>query len=175
MELDLQRLPIGRRVQDHLDQVDAETAGDPIPVPLARGADLGPNPFAGTWNVSDLDAPLTPLVRMPPVYPSRAKRRGIEGWVRVKFQVKSGGEVARVEILEAQPEKIFDDSVRNCVSGWRFKPGTVAGEPVDVWVVVGGVVIFGAVTFIGFREAQLKARGAAGLRARDPAGTVPPA
>ena len=102
-------------------------------MPLARGVSLGNDPFKGEWNANDLDQPLTPLVRIPPVYPSRAKRRGIEGWVRVKFLVKAGGEVARVEILEAQPEKVFDTSVRNCVLGWRFKPGTVGGEAVDVW------------------------------------------
>jgi len=104
-----------------------------ISVPLARGLDLGPNPLKGTWDVGDLDQPLTPLVRIPPVYPSRAKRQGIEGWVRVKFLVQAGGTVARVEILAAQPKKIFDQTVRRCVLGWRFKPGTVEGEPVDVW------------------------------------------
>jgi protein TonB len=104
-----------------------------LTVPLARGVDLGTNPFKGQWGVGDLDQPLAPLVRIPPIYPARAKRQGIEGWVRVKFLVRGSGEVARVEILESVPEKLFDNSVRRCVSGWRFKPGTVEGEPVDVW------------------------------------------
>jgi drug/metabolite transporter (DMT)-like permease len=32
------------------------------------------------------------------------------------------------------------------------------GEPVDGWVVLGGVVIVGAVSFISWREAVLKRR-----------------
>ena len=104
-----------------------------ISVPLARGIAVGTNPFKGEWGLGDLDQPLTPLVRIPPVYPLRAKRQGVEGWVRVKFLVRASGKVTRVEILEAQPEKLFDNSVRRCVLGWHFKPGTVEGEPVAVW------------------------------------------
>ena len=104
-----------------------------ISVPLAHGVNLGPNPFKGAWGVGDLDQPLTPLVRIPPIYPSRAKRQGIEGWVKVKFLVQASGEVSRVEILEEQPKGLFGNSVRRCVLRWRFKPGTVEGEPVDVW------------------------------------------
>ena len=104
-----------------------------ISVPLARGIDLGKYPLEHRWSVGDLDQPLTPLIRIPPLYPLRAKRRGVEGWVRVKFLVRENGAVAQVEIIEAAPEKLFDNSVRRCVSDWRFKPGTVDGEPVDVW------------------------------------------
>ncbi len=38
-----------------------------------------------------------------------------------------------MEILEAKPKKLFNNSVRRCVLGWRFKPGTIDGEAVDVW------------------------------------------
>lgn len=104
-----------------------------ISVPLARGIDLGKYPPKHSWSDGDLDQPLTPLIRMPPLYPLRARLRGIEGRVKVKFLVRQNGTVAQVEILEAVPEKLFDNSVRRCVSDWRFKPGTVDGEPVDVW------------------------------------------
>ncbi|MGR3662830.1 MAG: DMT family transporter [Paracoccaceae bacterium] len=43
---------------------------------------------------------------------------------------------------------------------WAVTLGAVMfGEPVDGWVVLGGVVIFTAVTFIAWREAVLKRRG----------------
>ncbi len=108
------------------------TAGA-ISVPLAQGLDPGLLSLDHEWGLGDLDQPLTPLVRIPPVYPLRAKRMGIEGWVRVKFLVRRDGTIARAEILEAAPAKLFDSSVRRCVTGWRFRPGTVDGEPVDVW------------------------------------------
>jgi drug/metabolite transporter (DMT)-like permease len=37
----------------------------------------------------------------------------------------------------------------------------VFGEPVDPWVIAGGLVIVGSVTFIAWREARLKAEGRA--------------
>lgn len=43
---------------------------------------------------------------------------------------------------------------------WAVMLGAVMfGEPLDGWVVLGGMVIFAAVTFIAWREAVLKRRG----------------
>jgi protein TonB len=75
----------------------------------------------------DLDAPLMVLSRIPPVYPLKAKHRGIEGWVRVRIVIKEDGTVGKVTIMESNPSDIFDQSVIQCVSKWRFKPGTVEG------------------------------------------------
>ncbi|HDI60678.1 MAG TPA: energy transducer TonB [Desulfobacteraceae bacterium] len=77
-----------------------------------------------------LDQPLTPLSRISPVYPAGAKYRGIEGWVRVRFEVDERGKVQKVKVVEAEPEGVFDDNVVRCVRQWRFKPGTVGGVPV---------------------------------------------
>lgn len=84
--------------------------------------------------IGDLDGPLTPLGRMPPVYPIAAKRRGIQGWVKVKFVVNEQGAVKQITIMDARPPGVFDHSVRRCVSKWRFKPGTVDGLAVKAWV-----------------------------------------
>lgn len=89
--------------------------------------------FTGAYGVNDLDRPLTPLVRIPPTYPIRAKRMGIEGWVSVQFLVNSEGSVEHVEVLSADPEGFFETSVINCVTKWRFKPGTVEGKTVNTW------------------------------------------
>ncbi|MCP3873651.1 MAG: TonB family protein, partial [Desulfobacteraceae bacterium] len=35
-----------------------------------------------------------------------------------------------IEVIRAQPDKIFNKSVLSCVSQWKFKPGTVEGIPV---------------------------------------------
>jgi protein TonB len=86
------------------------------------------------FGLGDLDGPLTPLGRIPPVYPMAAKRRGIQGWVKVKFVVNEQGAVERITIVDAKPAGIFDQSVRRCVSKWRFKPGTMEGFLVKTWV-----------------------------------------
>lgn len=84
------------------------------------------------FGIADLDQPLITLTRMPPVYPLSAKRRGIEGWVNVRFVVNEQGAVEEITILESDPPGLFDENVRRCVAGWCFKPGTVDGQPVRV-------------------------------------------
>lgn len=83
------------------------------------------------YNMGELDSPLTPLVKIPPVYPMLATRRGIEGYVTVEFIVTQKGLVEQIRIIEATPEQIFDKSVINCVSHWKFAPGTFEGLPID--------------------------------------------
>lgn len=82
------------------------------------------------FSVGQLDGPLTTLVRIPPVYPPTAKRRNLEGWVKIRFVVDEQGAVGDVKVLAADPEGVFEQSVLRCVSGWRFKPGTVGGAAV---------------------------------------------
>jgi len=84
----------------------------------------------GLYLSSELDAPLTALAKVPPVYPLRAARLGLEGWVKIRFTVTRDGLVEHVEILEADPEGVFENAVVNCVSQWRFRPGTVDGVAV---------------------------------------------
>lgn len=88
----------------------------------------------GAFSVGQLDGPLTTLTRIPPVYPIQARRRGIQGWVKVSFIVDESGRVGNISILESEPQGLFDRSVERCVSGWRFKPGTVEGMPVKAQV-----------------------------------------
>lgn len=115
-------------------EINARLPGGPeglaLPPVETTLQNLGLNDLFG---VGDLDQPLITLTRMPPIYPLGAKRRGIEGWVTVRFIVNEQGSVEQTTIVEAQPPDIFNDSVLRCVSGWRFQPGTVEGHPVRVW------------------------------------------
>lgn len=83
---------------------------------------------------ADIDNSLVPKVHMPPVYPFQAKRRGIEGWVRVSFLVNAKGDVEDISIIESSPEEIFDQSVLNALPRWKFTPGTIQGVPVKTRV-----------------------------------------
>ncbi|MFO7930092.1 MAG: energy transducer TonB [Desulfosalsimonas sp.] len=82
------------------------------------------------FSAGELDRPLTPVSRISPTYPLQAKRRNLEGWVKVRFVVDKQGRVKDVTILEQEPEEVFDKAVRDCVSRWRFEPGTVGGTKV---------------------------------------------
>ena len=97
--------------------------------PMAEFAMAGPAP-KDFYMAGELDSPLIPLVKVPPIYPLRASRRGIQGWVTVEFLVNISGLVEDIRILDAKPRRIFDASVIKCVSQWKFKPGTVGGEAV---------------------------------------------
>jgi periplasmic protein TonB len=82
------------------------------------------------FSAADLDHPMTAVSRIPPVYPMNARRRNIEGWVSVRFVVDKDGRVEEVAILEEEPPGVFDRAVIDCVSAWRFNPGTIGGVPV---------------------------------------------
>ncbi len=102
-------------------------------LPALMPAKLDVSAFADVFSAGELDAPLTVLARIPPVYPLQAKKRGIEGWVKVHFLVNEDGQVEKVTVQESNPQGLFDQSVLRCVSAWRFKPGTVEGMPVKAW------------------------------------------
>ncbi|HSM74765.1 MAG TPA: energy transducer TonB [Desulfobacterales bacterium] len=107
----------------------------PVAVALPAVAPVVPD-MAGLgefFAAGDLDAPLTVISRIPPVYPPHAKHRGVKGWVQVRFVVREDGRVTDIAIQESQPAGVFDASVVRSVAGWRFKPGTVAGTPVKAW------------------------------------------
>jgi periplasmic protein TonB len=76
---------------------------------------------------------IIPLERTSPVYPMRARRMGIEGWVKVKILISEQGEVEKVDVLEARPKDIFEKSVLQGVALWRFSPAIVDGVPVKAF------------------------------------------
>jgi protein TonB len=88
----------------------------------------------GIYTVGQLDGPLAAVAKAPPVYPPAAKRRNIEGWIKVKFVVDEQGQVDKVAVLDADPEGVFEQAVLRCISGWRFRPGTKGGVAVKALV-----------------------------------------
>nr|WP_320114095.1 TonB family protein [uncultured Desulfuromonas sp.] len=104
-----------------------------IAMPDVALADVAPLP--DVFDSEALDRPLTPLAQSPFIYPLRAKRLGIEGWVKVKLLISIEGTVEQVHILEAEPVDMFEATVERGIRRWRFTPGTVQGQPVRSWVV----------------------------------------
>lgn len=71
-------------------------------------------------------------VRMvSPVYPDSARKRGIEGWVELAFTVQTNGSVDQVEVRNASPADVFDDSAVRAVRQWRFEPVERNGERIE--------------------------------------------
>jgi TonB family protein len=73
-------------------------------------------------------AVLTRVRMINPVYPESARRRGIEGWVELIFTVTPNGTVEDVEVRNASPTDVFEDSAIRAVRAWRFEPVHSNGE-----------------------------------------------
>jgi protein TonB len=98
------------------------TADFDLPVVLSSG------PYLGAAVALELDSGFMPLSRTPPRYPYQAKRRGIEGWVRVAFTVTESGSVEDVVVEEADPPGVFEQAATAAVYTWKFKPRIVDGR-----------------------------------------------
>jgi protein TonB len=83
----------------------------------------------------ELDQAPRAIVKMPPVYPFKAREQGVEGVVQVKILVREDGSIGEVQIMDSRPRDVFDDAVINAVQKWRFEAGTIGGKKVTSWVV----------------------------------------
>ncbi len=86
------------------------------------------------FDMSDLDRPPQPLVRLLPPYPPRAQFQRLEGTVTVEFVVTAEGTTRDGVVIDAEPRGIFEKAVLRAVRNWRFAPGWRAGKPVAVRV-----------------------------------------
>jgi protein TonB len=84
--------------------------------------------------ISASDSEMLPIVTIEPQYPQRAASRGIEGWCLVQFTVTAQGTVDEdsIEVIDADPENIFDSSSRRAVSRFKFNARVQDGVAVAV-------------------------------------------
>ena len=82
------------------------------------------------FDLSEVDQPPRPLVKVAPFYPLSARAKDIEGKVELVFVVQTDGSVSDIEVTDSFPGKIFVQAALRAVRQWRFKPGTKDGQPV---------------------------------------------
>lgn len=88
-----------------------------------NGPYLGPAGAGGGTGV-------TPIVRIEPQYPRKAAMQGIQGWVVLSFDITASGTVDNVQVLDAQPKRIFDMEAKRALLKWKYKPKMEDGKPV---------------------------------------------
>lgn len=66
-------------------------------------------------------------------YPQTAMKNGVQGRVFVQFVVKKDGTVGDVKVVRGKDPDIDKEAKRVVKTLKRFKPGTMNGEPVNVW------------------------------------------
>jgi protein TonB len=74
-----------------------------------------------------VDRDVTPLVRVDPVYPPSLEGRGIEGSVRVQFDVTPAGTVRNAIVVASEPRGAFDEAALEAIARWRYNPRIVNG------------------------------------------------
>jgi TonB family protein len=92
------------------------------------GIDRGPAPYTVG---PDVTAPVA-LVNPLPAYTEEARKARIEGEVVFQCVVRKDGTVDSFKILRILGYGLDESAVRTVAAKWRFKPGTLKGNPVDV-------------------------------------------
>ncbi len=78
----------------------------------------------------DVKAPVV-IQRVEPQYPEEARKARISGIVIVETVIDRNGDVKDVRVLKPLPLGL-DQAAVDAVKQWKFRPGTMNGEPVDV-------------------------------------------
>ncbi|ELX4205615.1 energy transducer TonB [Vibrio vulnificus] len=100
---------------------------------------------APTQNATNTTKQLMPLSRVEVVYPAKAKKRRIEGYVILKFDIDETGRTKNIEVVEAQPARFFERNAMDAIKRWRYQPQIVDGQ---------AQTIYGYTTKIEFKMAQ---------------------
>lgn len=100
----------------------AGTIGIPSPAPPP------PNIGGQIRGFSMGDGPLVALYRVSPVYPMIAERKGLEGFVTVRFDVNELGAVENAVVVESS-NPVFNKSAVAATYRFKFKPRIFDGEP----------------------------------------------
>jgi len=78
----------------------------------------------------DVKAPVA-ISKVDPTYPEVARKARISGIVIVECVIDKNGIVQNVQVLKALPFGL-DQAAVEAVKKWKFRPGTLNGQPVDV-------------------------------------------
>jgi bla regulator protein BlaR1 len=83
-------------------------------------------------------SPITPVWQsaeqvksVDPIYPSMAKRRGIEIEVKVNFTIDIEGQIKDIRFARHKKINYFENSIRKAIKKWRFIPAKVDEKPVE--------------------------------------------
>lgn len=77
------------------------------------------------------DGEYLPIVKVAPVYPSRAASRGLEGYVIVEFTVTETGATRDIFVVEST-SSLFERAAVDAAGKFKYKPRVIDGNPVEV-------------------------------------------
>jgi len=117
--------PPKQQVVSESNNNDAGAIGFNVPTVDLGGATAGLGDPSGAL-MRDGDA--TPIVRIEPKYPVQAARDGINGWVQLRFSIMEDGSVDEVEVINAEPKRVFDREAIRALKRWKYSPKIENGK-----------------------------------------------
>lgn len=114
----------------------ATAAAAPAAVSASGGASGAPSAHAGAAAYSPPGFGASYLHNPKPAYPIMARRRGLEGVVRLDVRVSADGIPIAVKVRESSGHESLDEAALTAVWHWRFSPARRGGESVEGAVVV---------------------------------------
>ncbi len=95
--------------------------------------DIADNFDEMVFEISDLDKPPIPLVKISPQYPPELKRNRVQGEVHLIFIVDEFGNVKRPRVSKSSNRE-FNENAIKAVRQWKFEPGEKDGRKVKTRV-----------------------------------------
>lgn len=76
-------------------------------------------------------SPVQVISSTEPVFPEQAKRKNLTGFVRLLITVDQSANVKSVEVIESNPEGIFENAAIDSIRNWKFAAAYQNGSPVE--------------------------------------------
>ena len=90
-----------------------------------------PSPVDTNWyQARQVDRVPRAIGTIQPQYPTDARRRGVEGHLKLMVKIDDLGRVLEAEVLEATPPGVFDEAALAAFKNARFLPALRQGTPV---------------------------------------------
>ncbi|QKK02645.1 MAG: energy transducer TonB [Pseudomonadota bacterium] len=129
-----------RDINPPMVNLDTSLSGIDMGIPGVNAEDLGSLRDALLGDTQDVvmtddsvDQPPRPTRQTPLPYPSSARKQGVEGYVVLSLLISAAGEIEKVQVLEASPAGLFEQTAIEGVQNWQFEPARYQGRNVRVW------------------------------------------
>ncbi len=84
-----------------------------------------------TWYLArQVDTQPRAMGRIEPAYPEEARKRNLEGTLKLMLKIDDLGRVQSAEVVEANPSGVFDEAALGAFRKARFQPAMKDGRPV---------------------------------------------
>ncbi|CNH08560.1 TonB system transport protein TonB [Yersinia pekkanenii] len=116
---------------------DEKSVKSDEPARVANNAPVKSAPKASVPGISTTAGPKA-LSKAKPIYPARALALGVEGQVKVQYDIDENGRVTNVRVLEATPRNTFEREVKQVMRKWRFEAVAAKNYVTTIVFKIGG-------------------------------------